>query len=396
MSGRPWESAAAHTSSVRARCSPPDLRIRFLPIRRFVRCTWARISNCRLGSERHMMKPSLQLRIGQQLTMTPQLQQAIRLLQLPSLDLQAHVRETLETNVMLEADEESPESRGEAVREREDAPAEEKYAELDGNSTPAEQREEPEVEIADEAWGEQASGPSDAPWSGDDDRSSDFSDQHGQTLQEQLIEQLELAKLSPVDMAIARVITDAITDDGYLKDDLEDIRLSLLPEIEATTQDVERVLAAVQSLEPAGVGARSLGECIALQLRQLHADTPARDTAIRVALEHLDLVAGQQLVLLRRQLRCSESDLEMALALVRSCHPRPGAAVNPAQAEYVIPDVFVRRTEHGWIVEINQATVPRVRVNSAYANLISRSPDHAMLRTQLQEARWLMRSLEIC
>src|ERR1700686_1060968 len=395
MSARPWVFAAARTSSARARCSLPDLRIRFLPTRRSVRCTWARISNCRLGSERNMLKPSLQLRIGQQLTMTPQLQQAIRLLQLPSLDLQAHVRETLETNVMLEAEEEAAEPLSEAVREREDLPAEEKYAELDGNSTPGEQREEPEVEIADEAWGDQTSGPSDTPWPGEDDPSSHFSDQHGQTLQEQLIEQLELAKLSAVDMAIARVITDAITDDGYLKDDLEDIRLSLLPEIEATTADVERVLHAVQSLEPAGVGARNLGECIALQLRQLHPDTPARDTAIRVALEHLDLVAGQQLVLLRRQLRCSESDLEMALALVRSCHPRPGAAVNPAQAEYVIPDVFVRRTDHGWIVEINQATVPRVRVNHAYANLISRSPDHAMLRTQLQEARWLMRSLEI-
>ncbi|HEY4969738.1 MAG TPA: hypothetical protein VII35_07520, partial [Steroidobacteraceae bacterium] len=271
-----------------------------------------------------MLKPSLQLRIGQQLTMTPQLQQAIRLLQLPSLDLQAHVRETLETNVMLEAEEELADAVGEPVRERDEPPPEEKYAELDGNNTPSEQREEPEVEIADEAWGEQTSGPSDTSWSGDDDRSGDFSDQHGQTLQEQLIEQLELAKLSAIDMAIARVITDAITDDGYLKDDLEDIRLSLLPEIEATTQDVERVLAAVQSLEPAGVGARSLGECIALQLRQLHSDTPARDIAIRVALEHLDLVAGQQLVLLRRQLRCSESDLEMALALVRSCHPRPG------------------------------------------------------------------------
>jgi RNA polymerase sigma-54 factor len=344
-----------------------------------------------------MLKPSLQLRIGQQLTMTPQLQQAIRLLQLPSLDLLAHVRETLETNVMLEAEEETLEPLGDAVREREEAPEEkdEKYAELDGNSTPSEQREEPEVEVADEAWGERTSGPSDTPWSGDDDRSSDFSDQHGQTLQEQLIEQLELAKLSAIDMAIARVITDAITDDGYLTDELEDIRSSLLPEIEATALDVERVLSAVQSLEPAGVGARNLGECIALQLRQLHPDTPARDTAIRVALEHLDLVAGQQLVLLRRQLRCNESDLEMALALVRSCHPRPGAAVNPAQAEYVIPDVFVRRTDHGWVVEINQATVPRVRVNHAYANLISRSPDHAMLRTQLQEARWLMRSLEI-
>src|SRR5260370_5084465 len=192
---------------------------------------------------------------------------------------------------------------------------------------------------------------------------------------------MELAKLSGVGKAIARVITDAIADDGYLKDELEDIRLSLLPEIEATTADVERVLHAVQSLEPVGVGARNLGECIALQLRQLHPDTPARDTAIRVALEHLDLVAGQQLQLLRRQLRCSESDLAMALALVRSCHPRPGAAVNPAQPGDVNPDVFVRRTEHGWIVAINPATVPRVRVNNAYANLRSRSPDHPMLRT---------------
>jgi RNA polymerase sigma-54 factor len=340
-----------------------------------------------------MLKPSLQLRIGQQLTMTPQLQQAIRLLQLPSLDLQAHVRETLETNVMLEGEEEA-DVIPDAARE-EPVRLEEKYVELDGNTTPVDQRETPEVEIADEAWGEQTSGPSDTPWSGDDDRSSDFSDQHGQTLQEQLIEQLDLAKLSPIDMAIAHVITDAINDDGYLKDSLEDIRSSLLPEIEASEAHVERVLALVQALEPAGVAARSLGECIALQLRQLDRDTPARDIAIRVALEHLDLVAGQHLVLLRRQLRCSESDLEMALALVRSCHPRPGAAVNPAQAEYVIPDVFVRRTEHGWTVEINQATVPRVRVNQSYANLISRSPDHAMLRTQLQEARWLMRSLEI-
>src|SRR5271163_2681790 len=344
-----------------------------------------------------MLKPSLQLRIGQQLTMTPQLQQAIRLLQLPSLDLQAHVRETLETNVMLEAEDEAVDVPPDVVRERDEVPLriEEKYAELDGISTPPDQRETPEVEIADEAWGDQANGLSDSTWSGDDDRSGDFSDQHGQTLQEQLIEQLELAKLSPVDLAIARVITDAITDDGYLKDELEEIRQSLRPEIEASLEDVERVLAAVQSLEPAGVGARCLGECIALQLRQLHADTPARDIAIRVALEHLDLVANQQLVLLRRQLRCSESDLEMALALVRSCHPRPGAAVNPTQAQYVIPDVFVRRTDHGWTVEINQATVPRVRVNQSYANLISRNADHAMLRTQLQEARWLLKSLEI-
>ena len=158
-----------------------------------------------------MLKPSLQLRIGQQLTMTPQLQQAIRLLQLPSLDLQAHVRETLETNVMLEGEDETLEA-ADPAREREELPVrlDEKYAELDGISTPADQRETPEVEIADEAWGEQTSGPSDRTYSGDDDRSSDFSDQHGQTLQEQLIEQLELAKLSPIDMAIARVISEGV------------------------------------------------------------------------------------------------------------------------------------------------------------------------------------------
>src|SRR5450631_601238 len=347
-----------------------------------------------------MLKPSLQLRIGQQLTMTPQLQQAIRLLQLPSLDLQAHVREALETNVMLETDEEAAldgpaDTLPEPGREPEAGSGDEPYAALDGNTAPTEQHDVPEAEIADESWGEGSGGTADSSWSGDDDRSGDFSDRHGQTLQEQLIEQLELAKLSAVDLAIARVITDAIGDDGYLQDDLDAIRLSLRPEIEATVADLERALAAVQALEPAGVGARNLSECIVLQLRQLHPDTPGRDIAIRVALEHLDLVASHEHALLRRQLRCGEHDLETALALVRSCHPRPGAAVNPAQAEYVIPDVFVRHTDRGWVVELNQATVPRVRVNQGYAKLISRSPDHAMLRTQLQEARWLMRSLEI-
>src|SRR5271157_315278 len=216
MSARPWVFAPEPISSVKVACSPPDLRIRFLPTRRFVRCTWVRISNYRRGFDRTiMLKPSLQLRIGQQLTMTPQLQQAIRLLQLPALDLQAHVRETLETNVMLEAEEELGEGAApETAREPEEAPAvREDYAELDGHSAGAsDQREEPEVEIADEAWGEQTTGPSETAWSGDDDRSDDFSDRHAETLQEQLIEQLELAHLSAIDLAIARVIADAISD----------------------------------------------------------------------------------------------------------------------------------------------------------------------------------------
>src|SRR5580700_8402391 len=152
MCARPWVFAPEPISSAKVACLPPDLRTRFLPTRRSVRCTWGRISNYRRGFDRTiMLKPSLQLRIGQQLTMTPQLQQAIRLLQLPSLDLQAHVRETLETNVMLEAEDELAIDAPEGARDREEPPAisEEKYTELDGNSPAAEQRAEPEVEIAD-------------------------------------------------------------------------------------------------------------------------------------------------------------------------------------------------------------------------------------------------------
>jgi RNA polymerase sigma-54 factor len=346
-----------------------------------------------------MMKPGLQLRIGQQLTMTPQLQQAIRLLQLPSLDLQAHVREALETNVMLEADDEiAPDTVTERILEPADAPARENYAELDGASASSDTADGPEAEVADEAWEERATastGPAAAAWSGEDNREDNFSDQQGLTLQEQLAEQLELAHLSPIDMAIARVLTDAISDDGYLQDNLPDIRASLLPEIDVTVADIERILATVQSLEPAGVGARNLSECIVLQLRQLDEATPAREIAIRIAQEHLDLVANQQQALLRRHLHCSDDALDMALALVRSCHPRPGAAIGSGQAEYVIPDVFVRRTERGWVVEMNPATVPRVRVNQGYASLIARSADYGLLRAQLQEARWLLRSLEI-
>src|ERR1700690_3821180 len=188
MSGKPSASASAPISSVKEPCLHRVLRIRFLPTRRFVRCTWVRISNCRLGPRTTMLKPSLQLRVGQQLTMTPQLQQAIRLLQLPSLDLQAHVREALETNVMLEADDEvalegPADTLREPGREPEGGSGDERDAELDGNTAPVEQSEAPEGEIADESWGESGGGPADTSWSGDDDRSGDFSDRQGQTLQ---------------------------------------------------------------------------------------------------------------------------------------------------------------------------------------------------------------------
>jgi RNA polymerase sigma-54 factor len=331
-----------------------------------------------------MLKPSLQLKLGQQLTMTPQLQQAIRLLQLPALELQAHIRELLETNVMLEPMEES-----------------ETTGTFETLVTAAEQPKPPEraqstVEVLDEGWGEHSVGPAETPWSGDDEeRQQEYADAAGQSLQDHLLWQLELASLAPRDLAIARAIVDAISDDGYLTESLEEIAQTLRPELECSAEEVAAVLCAVQALDPPGVGARSVGECIELQLRQLDPATPGFQLALDIARHHLALVAEREHSLLRRELRASEEDIAAALALVRSCHPRPGATVSAGKAEYVVPDVFVRRTEHGWGVEINPATLPRVRLNQSYASLIGRNSSHATMRAQLQEARWLLKSLEI-
>jgi RNA polymerase sigma-54 factor len=335
-----------------------------------------------------MLKPSLQLKLGQTLTMTPQLQQAIRLLQLPALELQAHIRELLESNVMLEPVEEGE---GTGVFETPEMPQTAAPAE----AVPERQTENT-VEVVDEGWGEQSVGTSEAPWnSDDDDRQQEFADDAGQSLQDHLVWQLEMAKLQPRELGIARAIADAVSEDGYLTESLEDIAQTLKPEIEADVAEVEKVLGFVQSLDPPGVAARSVGECIELQLRQLDPDTPGLALAIQIARHHLELVAERELSLLRRELRATDEELAASLALVRACHPRPGATVSTVGAEYVVPDVFVRRTDHGWSVEINAATLPRVRLNQGYASLIGRNASHASMRAQLQEARWLLKSLEI-
>jgi RNA polymerase sigma-54 factor len=337
-----------------------------------------------------MLKPSLQLRLGQQLTMTPQLQQAIRLLQLPALELQAQIREALESNVMLEAEDEAePEieilepSIEERTHETDDAPQE---ASVD----------EPVVEITDDVWEDSpTAAASDTPWSGDDDRTQEFSDHSGETLHEHLLWQLELAHFSARELAIARALVDAINDDGYLTGSLEDVRDVLQSESAVELQEIAVVLQQVQALDPAGVGARSVSECIGLQLLQLDPATPGRATALTLAQSHLAQMADHQYGELRRQLDISDEELEQALALVRACHPRPGSTLQASQPEYIVPDVFVRRGDHGWLVELNPAAFPRVRLNQGYAGLVTRAADHAMLRTQLQEARWLLRSLEI-
>jgi RNA polymerase sigma-54 factor len=344
-----------------------------------------------------MLKPALQLKLGQQLTMTPQLQQAIRLLQLPVLELQAQIREALETNVMLEPEDEAGGLESGDVVEPQFESSTPSSTSSDSSDESDREQSAPDVDLIDDPeWSDsQVTGPSESPWSGGDDQSQDFSDARGETLQEHLTWQLEMSRLNERELRIGAAIIDAINDDGYVIESLEEIARNLQPEIVATTAEVERILKHVQAMDPAGVGARSVSECIELQLRQLDAATPGRDTALLIAASYLDQVADQQYALLRRQLRVTEEEMEHALMLVRACQPRPGSSVHCVPAEYIVPDVFVRRTERGWAVEINPASLPRIRVNQSYAGLIGRSADHAMLRTQLQEARWLIRSLEI-
>jgi len=320
-----------------------------------------------------MLKPSLQLKLGQTLTMTPQLQQAIRLLQLPVLDLSAQIQEALEENIMLEM---------------EDVP--------DVPKTSAESTAEIETIKAEDSWQIRSMERiQDGGWNGEGLPNNDFADQTGQTLQEHLLWQLELEDFSPRDALIGEALIDAINDDGYLTVDLEEIRDFIDKDARVTSDEVEQVLFRIQAFDPVGVGARSLAECIVLQLRQLEPATPGVDLAVRIATDHLQLIASQDYGEIRRALRTSEEDFEQALALVKSCNPKPGLAVSPLAAEYVVPDVFVKKIDGHWQVEISSSGIPRLSVNQQYARLLRGNGDHAALRTQLQEARWLVRSLEI-
>jgi RNA polymerase sigma-54 factor len=320
-----------------------------------------------------MLRPTLQLKLGQSLTMTPQLQQAICLLQLPLLDLSAQIQEALEENVMLEM---------------EDLP--------DVPKTSAETTAEIETIRAEDSW--QLSSMEriqDGGWNGEGRPISEFADESGQSLREHLLWQLELENFSPREALIGEALIDSINDDGYLTAAPEDITDFIAAEAGVSIEEIEQALNKVQRLDPAGIGARSLSECIVLQLRQLASATPGVELAISMATDFLPSIAAKEYGEIRRALRTSEEDFEVALALVKSCNPKPGLAVSPAAPEYVIPDVFVRKIDGRWQVEVSASGIPRLSVNQQYAKLLRGSGDHAVLRTQLQEARWLVRSLEI-
>jgi len=320
-----------------------------------------------------MLNPTLQLKLGQSLTMTPQLQQAIRLLQLPVLDLNAQIQDALEENIMLEM---------------EDLP--------DVPQTSADTTAEVETLQAEDNWQQQSADRiQDGGWNGEGRPISDFADESGKTLREHLLWQLEMEHFTPRQAVIGEAIVDSINDDGYLEEELDEIMSGLDTAPGFTLDEVKESLTLVQRLDPVGIGARSISECIILQLRQLDATTPGLELAVELAQNHLDLIASQSLGEMRRDLRTTEEDLHDALALIKGCNPKPGLAVSPAATEYVIPDVFVRKIDGRWQVEISATGVPRLSVNQQYARLLRGSGDHAVLRSQLQEARWLIRSLEI-
>jgi RNA polymerase sigma-54 factor len=331
-----------------------------------------------------MLKPSLQLRLSQQLTMTPQLQQAIRLLQLPVMELQTQIQEALDQNVMLEVDEVAT-SEAEAPE-----PVEHESSEVESDDF------SDETTVSETEWEDvQRTGPSEAPRSNEPRTTFEYADRSDETLGDHLLWQLELEPFDARSRAIGQAIIDAINEDGYLMDDLDVIVTTLAPEVVATVAEIEAVLKRIQRFDPVGVGARSVSECVLLQLDLLEPETPGLELARAIAAEHLELVAEHQYSLLKRLLKASESALDAALALVRSCHPRPGASIHAPAAEYVVPDVFVRRSDGNWVVELNGSISPQLRVNQVYASSLGRGDEYDVLRTQLQEARWLIRSLEI-
>lgn len=340
-----------------------------------------------------MLKQSLQLKLGQSLTMTPQLQQAIRLLQMPTLDLQAHLAEVLESNVMLEQEEPDADDEVElSAAFTAVAPTPQPVAEDEGRV---------EVEVVDQTWADRTGTGSDAGRAEDDEeRERDVADERGESLREHLLGQLELLKLSDEDLAVATAIVDALNDDGYLTESLAEIAATLRPEIDRDDEEIERVLMLVQKLDPIGVGARDIAECLQLQLAPLDPATPGLALAREIVIRHLDLLALRDTAPLRRATGADEETLAAAIALVRHCHPRPGSVVSTARPEYIVPDALVRRTTRGWAVELNDRTLPRLRLNQDYAGMLGRGGSssgggHAILRSQLQEARWLLKSLEI-
>ncbi|HTV87041.1 MAG TPA: RNA polymerase factor sigma-54 [Dyella sp.] len=349
------------------------------------------------------MKPGLQFRLNQQLALTPQLQQAIRLLQLSQLELAAELRQLAEANPLLEFAEDADPEQDEA--ETEDEFEAEFQSALSGNSdssTRSENDEAPEWTEADIST-DQPIDFSSTNGSGNGN-SQNNRDEDGiepqnaapESLQEHLLWQLNLTPMDPRAKAIATVLIDALNTDGYLGEGLDAVLAALPPHLKATLDEVESVRRQLQRFDPAGVGSIDLQDCLRAQLEQFDPATPHRELALRIVESELELLARNDMAKLARRLHAGEEDTTAAAILIRSLDPRPGAAMDTTPVEYVAPDVYARKEGTRWRVVLNPDSQPKLSLNHHYCSLIAqaRSDDASWMRGQLQEARWLIKSLE--
>jgi len=339
-----------------------------------------------------MLKPALQLKLGQKLAMTPQLQQAIRLLQLSSIELETEIRQALDSNVMLESEEDG-ERAGETAERENHQGNDEKRAEVEAR-----------FEAPDYFYSNATGGG----WQDDIDEDRRAENAEGTSLHDHLYWQLDMAPFSDIDRAIARAVIDGIDGAGYLRESIDDLRRALgdallgddIPgeEIEIEDDEIEMVIRRVQTFDPAGVGARDLRECLLLQLQMLTREGADTTLAEKLVREQLDRLARQRPEQLAPRVGASSEAVDQAMQLIRSLHPPPGHRIQPESTEYVVPDVVVDRREGRWVVELNSDITPSIRVNKMYADLVAKRQGGEGVQTmrgQLQEARWLVRSLEM-
>jgi RNA polymerase sigma-54 factor len=334
------------------------------------------------------MKPSLQFRLSQHLTLTPQLQQSIRLLQLSTVELNQEIDRLLMENPALEREDHEG---GEA----EAAPHATSSA-TPTSEPPAEQPAEQSAAASDVDWSAEPA----SNWrAGGDDEDSDRSlaTPDTPTLRDHLRSQLTLTKLGERDRVLVGLLIDALDEDGYLTQPLEEIVAMLSPEAEVDREfllgELSIALQQLQNLEPVGVGARSPGECLCLQMKALAKDA-VRDLALVIAEKHLELLAGRDYTRLKSATGADDDALRAAQRLILALNPRPGAAFAKVEARYVIPDVIVKKSRNVWRASLNPEAMPRLRINRLYAELAAAARSGNALSSQLQEARWLIKNVQ--
>lgn len=357
------------------------------------------------------MKQTLQLKTSQHLALTPQLQQSIRLLQLSTLELHQEIEQVLSENPLLERLDD-PLDR--SVRLLADgainsAPASSQAGEApaaqgngdEGGSAPAENGNGEGGESGGDSgegggeggedWGEYGRSGSGG---GEDEDGRPQLEASPVTLREHLMEQVRLTCCAARDCALVELVVDALDDNGYLEEPLEDIHARLPEELEIEFEELRTALALVQSMDPPGVGARSAAECLALQIRRMPGvPMVTRRMALVIVEKYLTWFAQREFNKLKKALDCDDEDLREAQAVIRQCNPHPGAAFASDVSDFVVPDVIVRRAKDGWSVQLNPEVMPRLRVNSLYASLMKQGKSESQLNAQLQEAKWLIKNM---